>query len=68
MDGRRVLDDTTDNVLRGEYSELIVGSRHENQDEISHGHGSTRVRLRRGYSHFWVIRCHKFNGAVYFLI
>jgi hypothetical protein len=48
------------------FRELIAGCRHRNRDEISHGPGSARVRLRRGDNHFWVIRCHKFNGVVLF--
>jgi hypothetical protein len=49
-----------------QYKELIAGSRHRNRDMISQGNGSARVRLRRGDSHFWVIRRHKFNGLFVF--
>jgi hypothetical protein len=41
---------------------------HKNRDEISQGPRSGRVELRREDSHFWVIRHHKFNGAICFLI
>jgi hypothetical protein len=51
-----------------QYRELNAGSRHKNRDDISQGPGSARVRLRHGDSHFWVIRCHEFNGVVCFLI
>ena len=50
------------------YSELIVGCRHKNRDDISQGPGSVRVGLRRGDSDFWVIRCHEFNGVIWFFI
>jgi hypothetical protein len=41
---------------------------HKNRDKISLGPGSARVRSECGDSHFWVIRCHKSNGDVCFLI
>ena len=68
MDKKRTLDGTVGHILQGEYSELIASGMHRNQDEISHGPGSVRVILRCGDSHFWVIRRHKFNCAVCFLI
>jgi hypothetical protein len=55
-------------IFETHYRELIAGSRHENRDEIYQGLGSSRVGLRHGDSHFWVIRRHKFNGVFCFLI
>jgi hypothetical protein len=55
-------------IFETKYRELIAGCRHKNRDEISQGPGSARVRLRHGDNHFWVIRRHKFNGVVCFLI
>jgi hypothetical protein len=66
--GEGALDGMTEHILQGQYNELIVAYRHENRDDISHGPGSAKVGLRRGDSHFWVIRCQKFNGVVCFLI
>jgi hypothetical protein len=54
--------------IETQYIELNARSRHKNQGEISKGSGSARVGLRRGDSHFWVIRPHEFNGTIFFLI
>jgi hypothetical protein len=48
---------------------IIAGcSGHKNQDKVSLGPESAIVELECGDSHFWVIRCHKSNGDVCFLI